>query len=35
MSKPAQFIRDEPRWPPALVILGVLGLLAVLPTMFK
>jgi hypothetical protein len=31
MSEPAQPIRDEPRWPPALAILAVLGLLAVLP----
>jgi hypothetical protein len=31
MNAPAQTIRDEPRWPPALAILAVLGLLAVLP----
>jgi hypothetical protein len=31
MNGPAQTIRDEPRWPPALAILGVLLLLAALP----
>jgi hypothetical protein len=31
MNEPAQTIRDEPRWPPALAILGVLVLLAMLP----
>jgi hypothetical protein len=31
MNEPAQTIRDEPRWTPALAILVVLGLLAVLP----
>jgi hypothetical protein len=30
MNEPAEAIRDEPRWPPALAILAVLGLLAVL-----
>jgi hypothetical protein len=31
MNEPVQAIRDEPRWPPALAILTVVGLLAVLP----
>ncbi len=31
MNELTQTIRDEPRWPPALAILAVLGLLAVLP----
>lgn len=31
MNEPVQTIRDEARWPPALAILVVLGLLAVLP----
>ena len=31
MSEPAQPIRDEPRWVPALAIVAVLGLLEVLP----
>ena len=31
MNESAQTIRDEPRWPPALSILVVLGLVAVLP----
>ena len=31
MNEPAPTIRDEPRWPPALAILVVLFLLAVLP----
>ncbi len=31
MNDPGQTIRDEPRWAPALAILVVLGLLAVLP----
>ena len=31
MNQPAKAIRDEPRWPPALAIIAVLGLLAVLP----
>lgn len=31
MTDPSQAVRDEPRWPPALAILAVLGLLAVLP----
>jgi hypothetical protein len=31
MNEPAKAIRDEPRWPPALAIVAVLGLLAVLP----
>jgi hypothetical protein len=31
MNEPAHPIRDEPRWPPALAILVVLYLLAVLP----
>lgn len=31
MNDPGQTIRDEPRWAPALAILIVLGLLAVLP----
>jgi hypothetical protein len=31
MNEPVQTIRDEPRWPPALAILAVLLLLAVLP----
>ena len=31
MNKPAPAIRDESRWPPALAILAVAGLLTVLP----
>jgi len=31
MNEPAQTIRDEPRWPPALALLVVLFLLAVCP----
>ena len=31
MNEPDQTIHGEPRWPPALAILTVLGLLAVLP----
>jgi hypothetical protein len=31
MNEPAQAVGDEPRWAPALAILVVLGLLAVLP----
>jgi hypothetical protein len=31
MSEPDRVIHDEPRWSPALAILAVLGLLAVLP----
>jgi len=31
MNGPAQTIRDEPRWPPALALVVVIGLLAALP----
>jgi hypothetical protein len=31
VNEPTKAIRDEPRWPPALAIIAVLGLLAVLP----
>jgi len=31
MNEPVQTIRDEPRWPPALALVVVIGLLAALP----